>query len=73
MKKNVNKSDMTIRFIIAVIALGLSITDFFEDQFLDTCLLALGVVMLVTGILRFCPFYYLMEIDTTRERKKRLY
>jgi len=70
MKKNFNKSGRFIRYIIGSVLLLLSIFDFFEDDFLDNLSLGIGLYLVITGILVFCPLYYFLGIDTSKSNDK---
>jgi uncharacterized membrane protein HdeD (DUF308 family) len=70
MRKNFNKSGRFVRFILGAIALILSLTNYFEDPLIGYVLLGLGIVLIVTAIIQFCPLYYFLGIDTFKSKNK---
>jgi len=56
MKKNIGKADRIVRLAIAAIIALLYFTGTISGT-LGTVLLVLAVIMLLTGLLRFCPLY----------------
>lgn len=61
MKCNVGKTDRIVRIVagLAIGALGLAFNSWWG---------LVGVVLLLTGIFRFCGFYLPFNIDTTGKR-----
>jgi len=70
MKKNISAYGRVIRFVVGILALVAAFTDFFEDGFLDQLLLVLGIVLLLTAILQFCPLYYFLGVNMYNKKKK---
>lgn len=64
MKKNVSALDAILRLILGAIALFFSLSEYFHDDLLEYCLLALGALLIVTGLLRVCPLYLFLGLDT---------
>jgi len=65
MKQNIGCTDRTIRIIVGITLMALA--------FLGVVLLGagwwlgwLGVILLVTGLFRFCPLYPLLGINTKK-------
>ncbi len=66
MKKNMGKTDRIIRTIVGIIliALGLFLN---IGSVLPWVLIVVGAVLLVTGILGFCPIYALLKFNTVKK------
>lgn len=62
MKCNVGRTDQALRIVLGIIVLVLSY--FLLAGWLAIVGYVVGVVMLVTGIFRFCPMYLLGKINT---------
>lgn len=65
MAKNVGKIDMIVRIVLAAILAYLD----WSGTMTGTMSWVLGiaaVVMLVTGLLKFCPLYKVLGIDTCK-------
>lgn len=73
MKKNINKSGRIARAIIGIIAVALSLTDFFEDQIVDIGLLIMGAVLLIAAVAQMCPLYHFLGINTYKTKKIKMY
>jgi len=63
MKTNISATDRGIRFLIALAAVGMYYSGVVKGV-AGTVVLVLGLVMLVTAWLRFCPLYALLRIST---------
>ncbi len=66
---NVGSLDRTIRFIVGAVLLALPFMPPFTAFFAawgawKFAMVAVGVVMLVTAVFRFCPVYTLLGIKT---------
>jgi uncharacterized membrane protein HdeD (DUF308 family) len=61
---NVGSRDKLLRIIIGVITLFVLATVF------ETYWLLVGWVLIATGLLEFCPVYYLFGFSTSKEKKK---
>lgn len=64
MKKNVGTVDQVIRIILGIALLSLL---FILDGNIKYIGL-LGIVLLLTGFIRFCPLYPLFRINTSSEK-----
>ena len=69
MKKNVGKIDVWVRIIIALIILILYWQGIIGDT-LALILLIVGIVLLLTSLLGFCPLYTLFNINTCKRNKE---
>ncbi|TXF79005.1 DUF2892 domain-containing protein [Chryseobacterium sp.] len=68
MKKNMGRTDQTVRILIAVIISVLFYNDVISGT-LGIVLLVLAGVFLITGALSFCPLYALIGINTCPKDK----
>lgn len=64
MKKNVGTADQVVRIILGVILLALL---FILDGGIKYVGL-LGIVLILTGLLRFCPLYPLIGLNTDSKK-----
>lgn len=62
MKANVGGTDRLIRLILGVLLLGLFLLEGNVKYFG-----ILGIVFILTAIIRFCPFYPLFKINTNKK------
>jgi hypothetical protein len=67
MKKNVGKTDMIVRFVLAALAL---ILYFIVNKGLGIILIILAIILVVTAFTRTCPIWYLFRTDTLEKEKK---
>jgi len=63
MKRNLSNTDRTIRIIIAAVFAYLYFTGI-ATGILGIILLALGAILVLTGILAVCPLYLPFKINT---------
>lgn len=66
MKKNIHPADSVVRVLSAVIVAVL----YFTGRISDATALVLGIVaamMLLTGLMRFCPLYRLFGISSCKK------
>ena len=63
MKCNVGKKDKIIRFILGVVAIGLGV--YFQSWWG-----AIGVVLILTSLLKWCPAYLPFGIKTCGKEEK---
>lgn len=70
MKKNIGNGDRFLRIIIGVIALILGLSGQFEGT-LNWIILIVGVLMVVTSSIQFCPLYTLLGINTCKVKHKK--
>jgi hypothetical protein len=66
MKKNIGFTDRIIRTIIAAILVSLFSLRLVPDSF-GIIFLLISVVLLITALTGFCPFYALFRSGTLRE------
>ena len=66
MRSNISKLDRTVRIIIAAIVAVLWFTGTVQGT-LGVVLLAVGVVLLLTSIINFCPLYWSIGISTKKK------
>jgi len=62
MKKNVGKTDKWIRIIIGIVLLSLILFVKGNLRWLGL----IGLIPLITGLLRYCPLYALLKISTNK-------
>jgi len=67
MKKNVGKTDMIVRLVLAALAV---ILFFIVNKGLGIVLIILAIILVVTALTRTCPLYYLFRTDTIEKEKK---
>jgi hypothetical protein len=70
MKKNVGNGDRFLRIMIGIIALILVIGNVVEGTLMWIAL-AVGVIMVLTSSLQFCPLYGLLGINTCKVKAKK--
>ncbi len=63
--KNVGSTDRLIRIILGVLVLSL----FFVFQGGIRWISLLGIVLIVTGLINFCPLYVPFKISTVKKNK----
>ena len=67
MKKNVGKTDMIVRLVLAALAV---ILYFIVNRWLGIILIILAIFLVVTALTRTCPIYYLFRTNTLDKEKK---
>jgi hypothetical protein len=70
MKKNVGNGDRFLRIMIGIIALILVIGNVVEGTLMWIAL-AVGVIMVLTSSLQFCPLYTLLGVNTCKVKPKK--
>lgn len=70
MKKNVGNGDRFLRILIGIIALLLVIGGVVEGT-LMWVFLVVGVMMVLTSSLQFCPLYTLLGISTCKVKSRK--
>ena len=65
MKKNISSADRITRMIIAAVIAVLYFTGTITGTWGIVLMVAAGIVLL-TGIINFCPVYYTLGINTNR-------
>lgn len=69
MQCNVGKQDKIARFVIGLILVaigGFGIKAMWG--IISTILLVIGVVLIVTAAINFCPLYHLLKINTHKDK-----
>ena len=64
-KKNVGTTDRIVRFVLAVVLLIAAFT-MPMSSVLSTILIILGVVLIGTSLVSFCPLYLLFKLSTRK-------
>jgi hypothetical protein len=67
MKKNMGTIDRVIRSLIAIVIAILFFTHTISGT-LGIVLLVVAAILLVTGIISFCPLYYLLGFNTDKKK-----
>lgn len=67
MKKNVGKTDMIVRLVLAALAV---ILYFFVNKGIGIVLIILAIILVVTALTRTCPIWYIFRADTLEKEKK---
>lgn len=70
MKKNVGNGDRFLRIMIGIIALILVIGNVVGGTLMWVAL-AVGIIMVLTSSLQFCPLYALLGVNTCKVKSKR--
>ena len=65
MKRNMSNIDRLIRAIVAVLLVYLYIGGIVTGAF-GIILVVLGVILLITSVLGFCPIYALLKLSTRK-------
>jgi len=68
MKKNVGKTDMIVRLVLAALALILYFI--VDNKLMGIILLILAIVLVVTALTKTCPIWYIFRADTLEKEKK---
>lgn len=71
MKPNINKIDRLLRLIIGSILIIVSRINITEDPLLDIVLLALGIYLVISGIINFCVIYLFLNYTSIKPLKRR--
>ncbi len=69
MKKNMGNSDKLIRLLIAVVIAALYYTKVIDGT-VAIVLMAVGIILLLTSLLNFCPLYKIFGLNTCKIPKK---
>lgn len=70
MKKNVGNGDRFLRIMIGIIALILVMGNVVEGALMWIAL-AVGIIMVVTSSIQFCPLYTLFGFSTCKVKNKK--
>ena len=66
MKKNIGKTDMTVRLVVAAL---LVILYFFDVKMLGLIFVILAIILAVTALTGVCPLYYIFRTDTLEKKE----
>jgi len=66
MKKNIGKTDMTVRLVLAAL---LVILYFFVGKITGLRFIILAIVLVLTAVSRTCPLYYIFRTDTLDKKE----
>lgn len=67
MDKNVGKVDKLVRVLVALLLVGLYFSGILSGV-LGYILLAVAGVMILTGLVNFCPLYSMLGVNTCKRR-----
>jgi len=67
MKKNIGKTDMIVRLVLA--ALLLIIYFIGVGKLFGLILIILAIILALTAVTRTCPLYYIFRIDTLDKKE----
>ncbi len=70
MKKNIGNVDRLVRLVIGVVGLLLGLSGVVEGT-IKWIALIVGVLMLLTATVRFCPIYPLLGINTNKRKEEK--
>ncbi|MEQ3691493.1 MAG: DUF2892 domain-containing protein [Flavobacterium sp.] len=70
MKKNVGNGDRFLRIILGIIGVILALSGSFEGN-LKWSLLGIGLILIVTSSMQFCPLYAIFRINTCKVKGKK--
>ena len=70
MKKNVGNGDRFLRIILGIIGVILALSGSFDGN-LKWGLLIVGLVLIVTSSMQFCPLYAIFRINTCKVKGKK--
>jgi hypothetical protein len=70
MKKNVGNGDRFLRIILGIIGVILALSGSFEGN-LRWILLGVGLVLIITSSIQFCPLYTVLGMNTCKLKKKK--
>ena len=70
MKKNIGNGDRFLRIMIGIIALILVMANVVEGTMMWIAL-AIGISMVVTSSIQFCPMYSIFRFNTCKVKKKK--
>ncbi|MDR6967703.1 uncharacterized membrane protein HdeD (DUF308 family) [Flavobacterium arsenatis] len=73
MQKNLNRKDGLIRAILGFCAIALFFFNPFDDTLLEMIFGIIGLVLIISAVIEFCPIYYFLGIKTRQKRRKKFY
>lgn len=68
MKRNFTRKGRYIRFGLGFILIFLSLFHDFKDPLLDYILIGLGLFIVLTAIIWYCPLYSLLDLNTYKDK-----
>lgn len=66
MKKNIGKTDMTVRLVLAAL---LVILYFFVGKITGLIFIILAIILAITALTQTCPVYYIFRTDTLDKKE----
>jgi len=69
MKSNIGSTDKIIRILLAIVIAVLYFTNVISGT-TGIILLALGVILLLTALINFCPIWAMLSINTKKKKDK---
>ncbi|MDX9772422.1 MAG: DUF2892 domain-containing protein [Bacteroidales bacterium] len=66
MKKNVGKTDMLVRLILAAVLVIIYFIG--VGKLLGLILIIIAIILAVTALTQTCPLYFLFRIDTLKKK-----
>ncbi|MGE5348075.1 MAG: DUF2892 domain-containing protein [Actinomycetota bacterium] len=66
MKKNIGKTDMTVRLVLAALLL---ILYFFVGKITGLIFIIVAIILALTALTRTCPLYYIFRTDTLEKKE----
>ena len=66
MKKNIGKTDMTVRLVLAAL---LVILYFFVGKITGLIFIIIAIILAVTALTSTCPLYYIFRTDTLDKKE----
>ncbi len=70
MKKNIGKTDMAVRLIIAAVLILFYFLFNFKD-FTGLIVIILVILLALTAFTRVCPLYYIFRTDTLKKESEK--
>ena len=67
MKKNIGKTDMIVRLVLAAVLLIVYFIG--VGKLLGLILIILAIVLALTALTQICPLYYLFRTDTLEKKE----
>ena len=66
MKKNIGKTDVIVRLVVAAL---LVILYFFVGKVLGLIFVILAIILAVTALTGVCPLYYIFRLNTLEKKE----
>ncbi|MCU0459515.1 MAG: DUF2892 domain-containing protein [Bacteroidales bacterium] len=66
MKKNIGKTDMTVRLVLAAV---LVILYFFVGKITGLIFIIVAIILALTALTRTCPLWYIFRTDTLEKKE----